>query len=147
MRTVVDIRVELKIEHGRIAHFNRAGKLHILCGLSTHSVLTSPLAHVEFVRHLPTHAAHLKLQHDEPMSPLSVLPPPYSESALVLSMKEGTAFLSPFDEPINCATSGCALVSTIVITQILLLEKQAYRNAALLDGIQHPRFRQVNRSC
>lgn len=71
-------------------------------------------------------------------------PPPYSDRALVISMREGHAFSSPFDEPINCAIAGCALVSTIVLTQILLLEKETYQRAALLDGINHTRFRKVS---
>ena len=60
-----------------------------------------------------------------------------------MALRDCTSFTSPFDEPNVFKNAGCALVSMIVLAEILLLEKQTYQDINLINGIHHPRFRKV----
>jgi len=81
--------------------------------------------------------------HHRPPKTRNSLPPPYSDSSIVMALRDCASVTSPFEDPNVFGDAGCALASIAVLAQILLLERQTYRDIDLINGINHPRFRKV----
>jgi len=60
-----------------------------------------------------------------------------------MALRDCASFTIPFEDPNLFGDAGCALASMVVLAQILLLERQTYRDIDLINGIHHPRFRKV----